>query len=288
MSGGGKGSTTNTTVNYSPEEAARRAQLMDAAMQQYAAAPNLTGQYPGAAPVGFSADTLAAQELMRQSAAQNQQIAGQMTGAVDFGLNTALNVDANPYFQQALSAATRPITQSFRQEVLPGISSAAIQQGAYGGARQGISEALASDRYLQNLGDTTAKMSSDAYGQGLDTFARTLALAPSAMQATQLPSQQLSAVGAQNENLAQDYENFAANQRLWDINAPWIPLQNAAQIVYGGGSSQSTSTAQQQQARNPLLGVVGGGVAGYAAGASMGASLGPWGAAAGAVLGALL
>lgn len=285
MSGGG--SSKSTTVNYSPQEAKRRAALMDEAIRLYNQSGDLTGQYPGAAPVGFTEDSLMAQEMMRQSAIQNMGLNEQIGQAINYGLGDAMDLSKNQYFAPALDAAVRPITQSYREQVIPGITSQAISQGAYGGAREGITQALAADRYMQNVGDTSAQMSLDAYNKGQDTFARTLGFAPQAMQMSTLPAQQLSAVGAQNEQLAQQFEDFLAQGRLWDINAPWQPLQNAAQIVYGGGSSgSSTSTSGPQ--KNPLMGAIGGGMAGWAAGASMGASLGPWGAAAGALIGALM
>ena len=50
--GGGGGSTKSVTQNFSPEEAARRTQIMDEALRIYGLQKNATGQYPGAKPVG--------------------------------------------------------------------------------------------------------------------------------------------------------------------------------------------------------------------------------------------
>lgn len=290
MSGGG-GSSKSTTLNYSPEETARRTQVMDEALRIYGDQKNNISEYPGAMPVGFSADSVRAQELMRQAATNNIGLLGDLSGAVKYGLKGAMDIQNNPYFSNALSAAVRPVTRNFREQVLPGISSAAIKQGAYGGGRQGVAEALASDRYLQNVSDISSSMALDAYNKGQDTFARTLAFTPEAMRASQIPAEQLSSVGTQNEAFAQQWENYLANAREWEINAPWMPLQNAANIVYGGGGSQST-TKTSAPPRNQLTGAVGGGMAGWALGSSgMGAALGltgPWGAAAGALLGALM
>lgn len=288
MSGGG-GSSKSTTVNYSPAEAKRRTQIMDEALRIYGEQAGQIGQFPGAVPVGFSEDTLQAQNMLRDTAMQGQQSVAQLNDAVKFGLSGALDVNNNPYLQQSIDAALRPISARYTDPggVLSQIRGEAVQTGGYGGSRQGIAEGVAAGRYLDEVGDTTAQMMSDAYGKGLDTFSRTMAFAPQAMQAAALPSQQLSAVGVQNEQLAQDFENYLAAAREWDINAPWAPLQNAANIVYGGGSSQSTSKTQGP-AKNPLMGAIGGGMAGWAAGASMGSSFGPWGAAAGALIGALM
>lgn len=286
MSGGG-GSTKSVTQNYSPEEAARRSAIMDQAIKLYNQQGPNPG-YTGAVPVGFSQDTQQAQDWMRTAAGQAQGVTGDMAQALQFGLTGAIDLENNPYFQQAQEAALRPITQNFREQVLPGISSNAQAQGAYGGARQGIAEALAADRYMQNIADTSSKMSLDAYNSGLDASIKALGLAPSTMSAFGTPASLLSSVGAQTENLASEWENYLAAARDWDLNYGWNQLENAANIVYNGGGSQSTAKTTGGAQRNPLLGAVGGGLAGGAlAGMSGGAVGGPVGMAAGAILGAL-
>jgi hypothetical protein len=67
-----------------------------------------------------------------------------------------------------------------------------------------------------------------------------------------------------------------------------MPLEQYANIVFNGGSSQSTATSSTP--RNPLMGAVGGGMAGYGL-ATMAPALGvtgPVGMVTGAILGALL
>ena len=77
--------------------------------------------------------------------------------------------------------------------------------------------------------------------------------APQAVEAMNIPVNMLSGVGAQQENLAMERENYAANARNWALNAPWMPLQNYASIVYGGATpSTSTETQAAGAARNPL------------------------------------
>ena len=58
------------------------------------------------------------------------------------------------------------------------------------------------------MGDVAAQMGSEAYGRGQDTFARTLALAPSTIQSFGQGAQMQSAVGAQR-GLAVDLFNAA-------------------------------------------------------------------------------
>ena len=285
MSGGGK--STSTTLNYSPEEAARRTQVMDEASRIYQATKGQVNSYPGAVPVRADVATLSGQQNLLQAAQQANALNPLLTQSLQYGLTGAMDVNNNPYFQSALEASLRPLQTQMTQG-LQQVGSAAQQAGAYGGGRHGIAEALSFEKGMQSMGDVAAQMGNEAYRSGQDTFARTLALAPSTIQSFGQGAQMESAVGAQRENLAQEQEAYQAAIREWQLNAPWMPLEQYANIVFNGGSSQSTASSSTP--RNPLMGAVGGGMAGYGL-ATMAPALGvtgPAGMAAGAILGALL
>lgn len=285
-SGRGSSRSTQTVQNYSPEEAARRAELMAEAERVYNATKGQLGAYPGASPVGFDPATLSGQQSLLGAGSLANMTNPMLYGGLQYGLTGAMDVQNNPYFQGALEASLRPLGSQLTQG-LQQVGSAAQSAGAYGGGRHGVAEALSFDKAAQAMGDVTARMGSEAYAQGQDTFARTLALAPQTMQAYGTGGQFQSAVGAQRENLAQQMEDYLAQARMWELNKRWMPLENYANIVYGGGGSQSTSTATSSTPRNPLQGAVGGAMAGYGMAGMLGFS-GPIGMAAGAVLGALL
>lgn len=274
MGDGGGGTTTTTSYNqyYSPEEAARRAAVMDEAQRIY----NLTrpmlesSAYPGARPVPFSSETLAGQRELYNRALSVAPTVDMVNQGLQFGLTKAADVNSNPYLQKAIDAAVRPITRAFSGPggVLSEIRTNATTNGQFGGSRQGIAEGIAAANYMQQVADTSAKMANEGYMRGLDTLEKSLMLAPSAFEAQSVPAQWLSSIGAQKENLGQELANYEADQRMWGLNAPWLGLQNYANIVFGAGSSGGTSTSIGQypgQQRNPLLGALGG--------ASMGISL---------------
>ena len=240
MSGGGK--STSTTMNYSPEEAARRTQVMDEASRIYQATQGQVGSYPGAVPVGVDAATLSGQQSLLQAAQQANAASPLLAQSLQYGLTGAMDVSNNPYFQSALEASLRPLQTQMTQG-LQQVGSAAQQAGAYGGGRHGIAEALSFEKGMQSMGDVAAQMGNEAYRSGQDTFARTLALAPSTIQSFGQGAQMESAVGAQRENLAQEQEAYQAAIREWQINAPWMPLEKYANIVFNGGSSQSTASS---------------------------------------------
>ena len=264
MNGGGGGNNTTSTgtttsVNYSPEEAARRAQVMDEAQRVYGSTAGQVANsaYPGAQPVGFSPETLVSQQLAIQNAAGAQNQVNNINQGVNYGLTGAMDVENNPYLQKAISAAVTPIQQEYTDAggIMSQIRTGASQAGQYGGSRQGIAEGIAAGRQAQAIGDTSAKIASDAYNKGQETFQKTLTFAPQAMEAGMTPVNWLSSVGAQKENLAQQQSDYNANAQMWSMNAPWIPLQNYAGLVYGG-SAPSTSAASTATgagvSRNPI------------------------------------
>lgn len=282
MSGGG--SSKSTTQNYSPEEVAARKAVQDEAARIYGTQQGQVSEYPGARAVPLSNESLMGQDLTRYAAMQSLMGGQDLMRAQQFGLNGALDVNNNPYLAKAVQGAIRPITESYTDPggVLATIRNNAVQNGTAGSTRQGIAEGIAAGRYANAVGDTTARMMSDAYGQGLDTFGRTMALAPQNIQALAQPGQLYSAIGAQNENISQEQEQYEAAAREWDINAPWQQLNNYANIIYGGGSSQSV--AKTATPRQPLRGAAGGAMAG----AMMGSVVPGIGTATGAVAGAIL
>ena len=256
MSGGGGGTTksTSTNINYSPEEAAQRAKVMEEATRVYDATGGTIANsaYPGAKVAGFSPETEMAQRLAVGNAAQSQNTINQMNQGVNYGLTGAMDVNSNPYLQKAMQAALSTNNHNFSDAggVLSQIRTGAESAGQYGGSRQGIAEGLAAARLNDTNANTVATMASNAYDKGQDTFAKTLMFAPQALEAANTPVNLLSSVGAQKENYAQQLADYQANADMWKLNAPWTPLQNYASIVYGGstpGTTTETSTGAPQR-----------------------------------------
>jgi hypothetical protein len=283
--GGGETKSTSTTQNYSPEEAARRTKVMDEALRVYGNTSQQIADkpYPGAAPVPFSGESLAAQNLQVQNAVNAQPMLDQVRNAQTYGLTGVMDVNNNPYLASAVQGAINPITQSFTDTggVMSGIRDAGTNSGQFGSSRQGVAEGVAAGRYAQAIGDVSSQMYSDAYNKGQDTFTKTLALAPQTLDMYSTPVNWLSSVGAQKEDLAQQQAQYLADSGMWDINSQWAPLNNLANLIYGGGSSTATTTNTSPKAPPNRLG---GAIGGAAAGTSI---MPGWGTAIGAVIGAL-
>lgn len=279
---GGGGSTTQTVQNYSPEEIARRTAVQDEAARIYNATSGNVSAYPGAAPVAPSQETLAAENYLRALVPGQIQNVASIQNATNFGLGNVLYANSNPYLQSAIGAAVRPITQSYTDPngVMAQIRQGAVEAGGVGGSREGIAQGVAAGRYAQAVGDTASKMANENYQQGLDTFEKTLMFAPSAMQAGNVPAQTLANVGASTEGRAADQAAYQEQQALWNMNAPWMPLQNYANMVYGSGSQGSTSTGTMSgSSGSRLLSGLSGGLTGYSLASALGVAGGPvgWG-----------
>ncbi len=290
MSGGsGGGTSTQTVQNFSPEETANRNALQQEAKRIYDANKGNVGAYPGAAPVQPSQETLAAENYLRAVVPGQISNVNSIQQATDFGLSDVLNVNTNPYGQAAIRAAITPITQSFTDPngVMAQIRQGAVEAGGVGGSRQGIAEGVAAGKYAQTIGDTAAKMANEQYAQGLNTFEKTLMFSPSAMQAGTIPAQTLANVGASVEGRQMELADYETQKALWEMNAPWNPVQNYANIIYGGGSSGSTATGRTTGSTGSRLMS---GLSGAATGVGLAGALGmatPWGAALGALAGLL-
>jgi len=287
--GGGK--TTSTTQNYSPAEAANRAQVQNTAEELYkqTASTIANSPYPGAQVVPLNQDQLTGQNLTKTAAnTMAGQTIPQLTDATKFGLSDVLDVNSNPYLQSTIAASVRPITESFTDAggVMSSIRNNSIANGGQGNSsRQGIAEGIAAGRYAQAIGDTASKVATDGYGKGLDTFSRIYGLTPQTMQAMTMPGSAYSAVGQQNQNMAQAQENYLGDSRNWDLNSGWVPLQNWANLVYGAGSSGSTaSTSGGGGSSGGVQGAMGGAMAG----AQLGSVVPGIGTGIGAIGGAIL
>lgn len=286
MKGGG-GSTT--TVQNADPWAGQQPYLRDLfrRAKQNVAQPK---QLYGGQTVADQADaTLAGQQSVIQGANTAQGQLPSVNNALSFALN-ATDVNNNPHLAAAAAGAIRPVQQQLQENILPNIGSAAQQSGAYGGGRQGIIESNAVRDATRAMTDITARLYSDAYGQGLDAQGRALALAPSILQAQAIPGQLLDAVGQQQQAYQQSLINDAVYKHDFLQNEPDIRLANYQNLITGGYGGTSTSSISGGN-RGGFGPAIGGALSGYSLGSGAVSTLGltgglatalPWvGAAAG-------
>ena len=89
-------------------------------------------------------------------------------GAQTYDANTAATY-ANPYEQQVISGALGDLGEAYGQTQKQ-MNASAIGAGAFGGERQGIENVLGRERYLDTVGDTSARLRQAGFESGANRF----------------------------------------------------------------------------------------------------------------------
>ena len=271
----------------------------------------LTGQqpefFPGqtyVSPSAATTESIAQQEaiarqqspVLQQAQQAYQASLGQVGQTASGGF-----LNANPYQQAMMEAATRPLTQQFSQAVLPGISSLYSRSGRLGSGSMERALGTATEAYGRSLGDITANIAGSQYQQERAmqqqaqlAQAQLAGAAPSFYGQQFLPSQTLAQVGAQQEAIAAQPLQEQLARYQFGQQLPYQQLQGYLSSVYGTPlGSYGTQTTNAPTYQNRGAGILGGGIAGGLGGYALGQAFpnqigGTYGALGGAALGGLL
>jgi uncharacterized protein (DUF433 family) len=229
----------------------------------------LTGKqpelYPGQMFVSPSAETL--ESLNYQT--------GLVEGAIPFfqqaaegldvglrGLETTASgsfLGGSPYRDAMISAATRPLTQQFTEEVMPGIQSTFSRAGRLGSGAQGAVTGRATEGFGRALGDVTSRIAAEDYARergfqeealrDVISGASNLGNVYSSFLA---PSTTLANVGAQREAIAG--QPLAESIRRFDYtqNLPQQQFANYMATIYGSPLGGMTAGQPQLQGNTTL------------------------------------
>jgi hypothetical protein len=257
--------------------------------------------YPGQMYVDPSQQTLTA--LNQQEALANQANPALQQGQQSYlqgmqGLGATAGgqfLNANPYQQQMMQAATRPLEQQFSNQVLPGIASLYSKSGRYGSGAMSNALGQSTEAYGRALGDITGSLAGQQYQaeRGLQQQAQAAQLAgaaqaPSIYAQQFLPSQQLAQIGAQREAISaqplqEQMQRFSFGQQL-----PYQQLAGYLSSVYGSPmTGYGTQTQAQSGSTNKTVGALGGALGGGLLGSSLGGLFGSQYSGLGAGLGGL-
>lgn len=264
MGGGGGGSTD--TGPWGPADPTLRQQLgeinnLREGRRQYA---DVYNAWPLDPVSRRSDDTIAGQnEARRMATGGVRDTAFQSRRANNLLMDPEqmLSPDSNPYLQESVEAAVRPMRQEFRETVLPGIGSQAVAQGAYTGVRPQIQQRVAGRDYGREIGDVTSQIYSDAYGQGLEAMTRGVSMAPATMQASLIPSQTLRQIGNEDFEYRQAVREAERDIFEQENRAPLERLRDSTNLATAVGG-QGQAVTQQQPERNRVTGALGGAATG--------------------------
>lgn len=157
-----------------------------------------------------------------------------------------------------------------------GQATSTVLNDQFSGARDA---ALQAGQSLLNSRLNAAAGAGELYGSGSDARLRALGLLPGMGDFGASGGRLLSEVGGAQRGLTQAQLDEAKNKWDFNQNAPWMNMNNYADLIAQLGPYMSMSG--EQPGGSPLGGALGGAVSGY------GLTKSPWGAVAGGVAGFL-
>jgi hypothetical protein len=257
--------------------------------------------FPGqtyVSPSQQTLDALAAQEQIARTAPSTLQAAQEsyMRGLGGLGATAqGAFLGGNPFLQQAMQAAVRPIQQQFAETTLPGISSMFSGAGRYGSGAMERALGRATESTARALGDVGANLAYTDYAsergrqqQAMGQQIEASQMAPQIYGQQFLPSQQLAQIGAAREAIAAQPLQEQMARFQFAQQAPTQQLQSFLSSVYGtpmAGSQYAPTPVQQTNRAGNVLGLA---ATGAGIGSMIGGNLGGFSSTAiGAGLGAL-
>lgn len=225
--------------------------------------------YPGQMFVSPSTQTETALTQMEQLAGLAQPFYEEAAGGVTAGLEglrrtaggeflggatfkNAAGEDVN-YRDALISAATRPLTQQFTEQVMPGIQSQFSQAGRLGSGAQAAVTGRATEGYTRALGDVTSQIAAQDYARerGFQEAATRDVLSGAGQlgnifSSFLAPSTALANVGAQREAIAGQPLAESIRRFEYTQNLPREQFANYMASIYGsplGGASAAPATS---------------------------------------------
>jgi len=135
-----------------------------------------------------------------------QDIIGGAQGALNFALDPR-NAMNNPYLQQAMGSAVRPLTQNYQENVLSGITDQAAAAGQMGSSRQGIAEGIAARGYMDQVGDITGRMASQNYSDAMGRMSGAINQAQGVANLGMMPATLMEGLGQSQWGDLSRYQN---------------------------------------------------------------------------------
>jgi hypothetical protein len=235
--------------------------------------------YPGQMFVGPSAQTETALTQMEQLAGLAQPFYKEASAGVTAGLEglrktaagsflggatfkNAAGEDVN-YRDALISAATRPLTQQFTEEVMPGIQSTFSRAGRLGSGAQGAVTGRATEGFTRALGDVTSRIAAEDYARERgfqETATRDVISGASNLgnvfSSFLAPSRALGQVGAQREAISS--QPLAESMRRFEYtqNLPQDQFAKYMASIYGSPLGASAAPAMTGSSTLQNIGAV--------------------------------
>lgn len=248
--------------------------------------------YNQGAPDYFPGNTVAPFSQYTQGAidqqAQRAQMGSPLMDAGKDQLQQTLQGDflnANPHFNQAVQSAIRPVTEQYRDVVMPGINSTFSEAGRYGsGAHQAMQGQAATD-YERNVGDISSNMAYQNWAGERENQLKAGLLAPQMAQQDYFDINQLGAAGSLQDQQAQRQINADIARHDYNQNSDMQFLSNYMGLLQQAPWGQNSTVTPPPT--NPFTSAMGGGIMGGMLAAPTGGMSIPMGALLGGGAGLL-
>lgn len=168
-----------------------------------------------------------------------------------------LDPATNPYLTSTYDAASRAMTDQYRNATAPGLMADAERAGAFGGSAYG----QAADAARFGLGENLANLATDIYGGNYQAERARQAAAPgqlgTALQTAYVPGQEQIGAGTVQQQQQQTEYDTALQNAIRQQQFPWQQLQNVGDILGSargpGGVSVSPTRAGWLKTFLPFL-----------------------------------
>jgi hypothetical protein len=173
-------------------------------------------------------------------------------------------LQGSPYRDQLIEAATRPLTQQFTEQVMPGIQSTFSQAGRLGSGAQAAVTGRATEGFGRALGDVTSQIAAQDYArerefqeQAQRDVINAAGQFGSVFQSFLAPSQTLAQVGAQREAIAGQPLQESMQRFEFAQQQPYRQLQGYLGSIYGSPLASQNAPTPQPQVNTALQNVGG-------------------------------
>jgi hypothetical protein len=213
-------------------------------------------------------ETQAAGIYQNQILPQAGQLAG--IGAQTYDKATAASY-ANPYQDQVISGALGDLGEAYSQSQ-KGMSAQAIGAGAFGGSRQAIENVLGQERYLDTVGDTSARLRQAGFESGANRFMqdRSAQLQSAQSQigalgqtALGIASYGTQARGIEQAGLAETYRDFIEEREYGGNQVKQMIGALSGAPIRSYGEERSGSVGTPVVGASPFGQIVGAGLSAY-------------------------
>jgi len=249
-----------------------------------------------AGPLYYQGQTVADMSPERAAALAAQAARAQngspLTAAGSAELGKTLSgayLNANPYLQSAIDAASRGVTRNYQDAVAPGIDSAFSLAGRYGSGAHVAAHDAAEQNLATQLGDIAGNLGYQGYAAERGNMLNALNAAPAYAQADYGNIAQLADVGRQREAMDQALINDQIARWNFQQQQPADKLAQYAQLIRGDFGGTQTTTAPYSSGAG-MLGGMGSGAGLFGGiGTALGDAfsvIGPFGGPFGSLLGA--